>query len=245
MTPLKDVSPDAMAVIFDMDGVLVDSYRPHLASWRRAAGRFGLTMSEADFAGTFGRTSREIIRKLWPDRFAEADEPAAGGAPTRPTLANFDRLKESDYRDIISETFPAMDGAAELIAALFAAKFKLAIGSSGPAENVALVKRKLPNGDLISETVDGSQVKHGKPDPEVFLLAARKLGVAPARCAVVEDAIVGLQAARSAGMTAIALTGTADRAGLTAHADLVVDSLRELSSAIIESLIFRRARIKL
>jgi beta-phosphoglucomutase-like phosphatase (HAD superfamily) len=124
-----------------------------------------------------------------------------------------------------------------LIAALHAAGFAMAIGSSGPPENVAVVKRQLGNGHFISATVDGTQVKHGKPDPEVFLLAAVKLGLAPKQCAVVEDAPVGIEAARRAGMTAIALTGTASRQKLAEQAHLVVDSLRELSPAGVGELI--------
>jgi beta-phosphoglucomutase len=136
-----------------------------------------------------------------------------------------------------------MPGAAALIADLHAAGFKLAIGSSGPPENVALVQQKIPHGDLILATVDGSQVKRGKPDPEVFLAAAGKLSVAPARSAVIEDAVVGIQAAKAAGMTAIALTGTAPRDELAKLADHVVDALTDLTPAIIRQLIDASPRL--
>jgi beta-phosphoglucomutase len=134
-----------------------------------------------------------------------------------------------------------MDGASDLIAALHQAGFAMAIGSSGPRENVELVWKALRRGDLIRAAVNGMDVTRGKPDPEIFLVAARKLGLAPGRCAVVEDAPVGLQAARRAGMAAIALTGTAPRDALAPHADLIVDSLRELSPASIVRLLTSRA----
>jgi beta-phosphoglucomutase len=130
-----------------------------------------------------------------------------------------------------------MDGASDLIAALHAAGFKLAIGSSGPPENVELVRRTIRHGELLSAAVSGKDVTRGKPDPEVFLTAAKKLEIEPTRCAVVEDAPVGVEAARRAGMAAIGLTGTAPREALAKHAHLVVDSLRELNPAMIASLI--------
>lgn len=214
-----------LGVIFDMDGVLVNSYRAHLQSWQEAARSRGLTMSETDFVRTFGRTSREIIRQLWPGRFDGAE------------VAAFDAAKEQAYRDILQSHFPEMEGASAVIRSLHDAGFRLAIGSSGPAENVAVVKNCLPAGGLISATVNGSEVKHGKPEPDVFLIAAAKLGLSADRCAVIEDAPVGVEAARRADMTAIGLTGTASRAALAERAHLVVDSLTELTPPIIESLI--------
>ena len=214
-----------MAVIFDMDGVLVDSYQAHLASWKRAGEERGLSMTDADFARTFGRTSRDIIHNLWPGKYTDEE------------AAIFDVRKEAIYREILGEHFPEMDGAGELIAALHAAGFLLAIGSSGPPENVALIRRKISNGSRFAAAVTGAEVKRGKPDPQVFLLAAEKLGIAPAHCAVVEDAPVGVEAARRAGMYSIGLLGTAPREKLAAHAHIVVASLRELGPEMISNAI--------
>lgn len=214
-----------LGVIFDMDGVLVDSYRPHFDSWQEAAAANGLAMTDADFARTFGRTSAEIIEQLWPGQFDQAGKVA------------LDNHKEEAYRQILKKHFPGMDGASGLIKALHDAGFKMAIGSSGPPENVKVVHEQLPNGKLIGVTVDRSYVTRGKPDPQVFLVAAEKLGIPPIRCAVIEDAPVGLKAARAAGMKAIGLTGTADRATLEPLADLVVESLRELTPESIRKLL--------
>ena len=133
-----------------------------------------------------------------------------------------------------------MDGASDLLRALRAAGFRLAIGSSGPAANVEVILRCLPSAELIEARVHGGEVEKGKPEPEVFLRAAEKLGVAPHRCAVVEDAPAGVQAAKRAGMAVVALTGTATREELAA-ADLVVDSLRELTPTQLAGLIDRTA----
>ena len=219
---------DRLGVIFDMDGVLVDSYRAHLRSWRDTAARHGLALTDADFARTFGRTSRDIIRALWPDRFNDAE------------VARFDAAKEARYREILAEDFPEMPGASDLIRALHEAGFCLAIGSSGPPENVALVLSKLRHGALFDATVNGTEVAHGKPNPDVFLTAASKLGIPPARTAVIEDAPAGVEAARRAGAAAIGLLGTAPRERLAEHADLVVDALSRLSVDLIRGAIERR-----
>jgi beta-phosphoglucomutase len=218
-----------LAVIFDMDGVLIDSYAPHFESWRRLYNELGIEYSEAAFAADFGQTSRDILRRRLPGGLTEA------------RFREVDDRKESYYRDIIRESFPAMDGADALIQALAAGGFRMAVGSSGPPENVQLAIEKLPSGRLITAIVTGADVTRGKPDPQVFLMAAERLGVPPARCAVVEDAIHGVEAAKRAGMTAIALVGTSTRADLAA-ADLVVDSLRELSPSGIRDLIASRAK---
>jgi len=222
---------ERFGVVFDMDGVLVDSYRAHFDSWRRSARGHGVDMTEAQFAATFGRTSRDIIRRLWP-----------GEAGTDDDVAAWDRQKEAAYRDILLAKFPEMAGAGALVAALHAAGAAMAIGSSGPPENVAVVMQCLPGAEHIAATVDGTQVTHGKPDPEVFLLAAAKIGVAPADCAVIEDAPAGVEAARRADMIAIAITGTAPRERLAERAHLVVDSLGELSPRRIAELISSHRR---
>ena len=135
-----------------------------------------------------------------------------------------------------------MPGAGDLIEALSRDGARLALGSSGPPENVALLLEHLPEARHLHAVVTGRDVRHGKPDPEVFLKAAGKLGLPPAACAVVEDSPAGLEAARRAGMTAIALVGTASPAVLEAQADWVTDALAKLDPARIRRLIARRNR---
>ena len=213
-----------LAVIFDVDGVLVDSYQAHFESWRQLYRELGIKYGETTFAADFGRTSRDILIRTLPGQLSDE------------RIRELDDRKESLYREIIGRDFPAMDGAEDLIDSLVADGFLLAVGSSGPPENVALALEKLRSGQRIAVAVTGSDVIRGKPDPQVFQLAAERLGIPASRCAVVEDAVHGVEAAKRAGMTAIALTGTATRAELAA-ADLIVDSLRELDSAIVRELI--------
>jgi beta-phosphoglucomutase len=212
------------AVIFDVDGVLVDSYDAHLRSWVLVAREHGRDLTEDEFAATFGQTSREIITRFWG---AELDGAAREALDAR---------KEAIYRDLIRADFPAMDGAVALIDALAAAGFLLAVGSSGPPENVELTLERLGRRERFHAMVTGRDVTRGKPDPQVFALAAERLGVAPDRCVVVEDAPVGIAAAHAAGMASVALVGTAAAESLVA-ANLVVRSLRELDPPRLAALI--------
>lgn len=211
------------AVIFDVDGVLIDSYQAHFQSWLEMFGEHGESFTEEQFRKTFGRTSRDIIAALHGSDLSVAEMDA------------WDDRKEALYREIIRQEFPANDGAAELLDALHAAGFKLAVGSSGPPENIALTLECLNRTALFSAVVTRVDVSRGKPDPQVFQIAGQRLGVPPEQCIVVEDAPAGIEAANRAGMASVALTGTANRAEL-AHAKLVVDSLRELTPELLRDL---------
>ncbi|MFA5864429.1 MAG: HAD family phosphatase [Phycisphaerae bacterium] len=209
-------------VIFDMDGVLVESYYPHFESWRSVAREFGHDLTEEQFAHEFGRTSREIIRDLWGKHFPEEHIP------------KFDHRKEELYRDLIRENIPAMPGLDDLLTALADDGAKMAVGSSGPIENIDLVLDGLKIRHYFSAIVSAKDVTVGKPDPQVFLTAAKILDIAPARCVVIEDALAGIQAAQRGGMKVIALT-TTHSAEKLAGANLIVKDLRNLNPATIKS----------
>lgn len=219
-----------LCAIFDLDGVLVDSYRAHFASWRDVAAAEGVVITENEFARNFGRTSREIIRSTWPRPDISDGE-----------IAAIDLRKEEAFRDIIRRDFPLMDGARELIDELREAGFRVALGSSAPPENVTLALEKLGR-HLFDATVNGMEVDRGKPDPQVFLLAAARAGADPRRSVVIEDARPGIEAAQRAGMASVALLSTGRReedfAGL--HPDLMIRTLRELSADTLEKVIARR-----
>ncbi len=210
-------------MIFDVDGVLIDSYDAHFQSWKIMLNRHGEDMTEEQFRATFGQTNPTIFRGQYP-AFNEADYDALG------------EEKEAAYREIIREAFPEIPGAAELIGKLHEAGAVLAIGSSGPPENVQAVLDVLPGSEHIAATVNGKDVTHGKPDPEVFLKAAAKINLPPERCVVVEDAPVGVAAGKAAGCKVVALTGTADAAELS-EADRVVDTLKDLTADNVRRLL--------
>ena len=213
-------------VIFDMDGVLVDSGPAHHQSWQLLARRNGLGMSDAAFAETFGMTSREIIRKFWGAQVADAE------------ARRIDDEKEALYRDLIRGHVPLSPGARETLAALAQAGLVLAVGTSGPPENLELVLRETGLAGYFAATVTGFDVQRGKPAPDVFLLAAARAGLQPVDCVVVEDAPVGIQAAVAGGMQAIGYAGTHAAERLTeAGAARVVSRLTEITAALVEELL--------
>lgn len=211
-------------VIFDMDGVIVDSGPAHLASWQRLAAEQGKRISKEEFERSFGIPAREIIRMRWGTHLTD-DE-----------VRRLDDRKEQIYREAVRGHVPVMPGALELIRSLHAEGWRLAIGSSGPPENVRLIVDELRLDRYLSATTDASQVTRGKPDPEVFLIAAARMGVLPDRCVVVEDSFHGIEAAHRAGMKAVGLTSTHPADKLRA-ADLIVGSLTELTPSVLVGLV--------
>jgi len=211
---------DGIGVIFDMDGVLVDSYQPHFESWRLLGREQGREISEPEFAATFGRTSRDIIAMLF------------GGSKSAEEIRRLDDRKESIYRDLIRGRVPIVDGARELLRELRTAGARLAVGSSGPVENVSLVLEALRDAATFDAVVTGADVTRGKPDPQVFQLAAERLGIPSGRCVVVEDAPAGVEAAHRAGMRVVAIQSP-HTIGKLEGANWVVARLSDLDSAAI------------
>lgn len=225
---MDDLMDLKQAVIFDMDGVLIDSYAAHLQSWRQLAEEVGLSISEDQFLASFGRTSREAVLQTWPGRqFSEAD------------IRRLDSRKETIFRELLKHDFPAMDGAIELINSLRAAGFLVALGSSGPRENVDLALSKLKCRHAMRVVVSGSDVTLGKPDPEIYRTVAQRIDVPAQACLVIEDSEPGIAAAKAAGMTCIALHSTGHRRDELLQADVIVNSLRELTPRTIKSFLER------
>lgn len=215
------------AVIFDMDGVLIDSYEAHFQSWIDLARETGKKFNREDFTWAFGRTSRETVVKYWGSDLS----------PER--VAQLDDRKEELYRVIIADKLPVMPGVMALMDDLHRNGFMMAVGSSGPPENVYVTVDQLGR-SRFDAIVTGKDVKKGKPNPEVFLTAAKKLGLEPNHCAVIEDAPAGIAAAKAAGMVAIGLTSTGRTRTELVAADVIVGTLTELNADKIRGLIESR-----
>lgn len=213
-------------VIFDMDGVLVDSGWAHRQAWFDLAEAEGLEMSDEFFCKTFGMQNDTILPMLRP-------------GISKPEMDRLSDCKEQRYRELVHSRPKAADGVLALLSDLKADGFRLAIGSSAPRANLDVFWGPLGLADYFQATVTKEQVVEGKPSPETFLKAAGMLSLAPQRCVVVEDALHGVQAARAAGMPVVAVTTTRSRAEL-ACADRVVDSLAELSAEDFVRLLNRK-----
>lgn len=213
------------AGLFDLDGVIVDSSQFHYESWVKLGEEVGFTVTLDFFRRTFGQRNDAIIRQLVPN--ATDEQIAVWGA-----------RKEELYREVARGRLVPLPGAMELIRGLKELGFKLVIASSTPKINIAFAIEQLNLGELFDAFVGAEDVRQGKPDPEVFLAAARKVGVPPERCVVFEDAVAGVIAAKRGGMKCVAVTTTNPRKSLQeAGADLVVDSLNELTPQQVVALL--------
>ncbi len=216
---------DRKGVIFDMDGVLLDSAPYHFESWKRLAEKEGLPpVTNEWFQTTFGRTAREILPHLFQRDLAENE------------IRRLVDRKEALYREAVHGKVKPMPGLWRLIQRLHEHAWRLGVGSSGPRKNVELVIDQLNLRGLLDGYVSADDVEKGKPDPEVFLKTAEKMKVHPERCVVFEDATVGVRAAHGAGMKCVALTSTHPRAKLQ-EADRVIDSFSEVSPEDLDTLL--------
>jgi beta-phosphoglucomutase len=205
-----------LGVIFDLDGVLVDTGWAHRQAWYDLAEQEELDMSDEFFRRTFGMQNAAIIPMLRPRVLKEE-------------LERLSDWKEQRYRDLVQERLEFARGADILLKDLKQHGFRLAIGSSAPPENLDVFWDRLSLADYFDARVTKEEITESKPSPQTFLKAAQKLALAPACCAVVEDAVQGVQAARAAGMPVVAVTTTRNREDL-AQADRVIDSLSELTT---------------
>jgi beta-phosphoglucomutase len=216
------------AVIWDVDGTLVDTAELHYQAWVELARQLDQPFDRAAFAATFGRRNPEIIHQLFGQHY------------TAPEVDDLGFRKEELYRAAARRGVSLLPGVRELLTALEAAGFRQAIGSSAPRDNLDLILALTDTRRFFTAVVSMEDTQRGKPDPQVFQTAANRLGVAPARCLVVEDAVAGVQAARAGGMRCIAVrfVGHHSAEALTrAGADLVVPSLEQVSVATIRGIL--------
>jgi len=203
------------AAIFDLDGVIVDTAKYHYLAWKRLARELGFDFSETDnerLKGVSRVRSLEILLEIGGLTLDEK---------TRSELA---ACKNDWYVNYISkmDASEILPGAAEYLQGLRVRGIKTALGSA--SKNAPLILERLGISSLFDSVMDGNKVSNAKPDPEVFLCAARELNIPPAECVVFEDAEAGIEAAHRAGMTAVGI----GKPSLLKEADAVVAGLHQL-----------------
>lgn len=211
------------AVLFDMDGVVADTMPLHRAVWRQFAAAHGIERSDDELRATDGRRASEIIEMLFGDLDAERVHALA-------------EAREALYREELrTARLEAVAGVRELIRRLAELGIPRVIATSATPENVSQVLRPLGLHGSFDATVTSADVKRGKPDPEVYLTAAARAGVAPSACLVIEDALPGIEAARAAGAACLGVTTSLPAARLLgAGASWAVETLHpeEVEGAI-------------
>jgi HAD superfamily hydrolase (TIGR01509 family) len=210
------IQHDPWGVLFDWDGVVIDSSSQHERSWELLAAERDLFLPEGHFKAGFGKKNEIIIPTLgW------GDDPAI--------IRELADRKEALYRELVAaEGVTILPGARELLEALKGEGIPRAVGSSTPRENLDALFATTGLDALFDAVVCGSDVSHGKPDPEVFLSGAAKLGLLPSRCIVIEDAFAGIEAARRGGMKVVGVATTNPVESLD-QCDLAVVSLEEVT----------------
>jgi beta-phosphoglucomutase len=220
---LTSIPRDYIGVLFDLDGVLVDSMALHHGAWLK----LGFEISVDWYRERFGLRGMEFVPQLL-GRPVDADE-----------ARELQQRKEAVFQSGIPGNVLAMPGATKLVQALHAdGSYRLAVASSTARGNIELILKEIGIRDRFHAIVGAEDVTRGKPDPEVFLTAAHCVDVPPDRCIVIEDAVFGVDAAHSAGMRAIAVATTNPRE-LLMHADRVVDTLAELDVEAMAALVCR------
>ena len=215
------------AFIFDMDGTMIDSMPWHARSWVEFAQNHGVKLDVSEIlARTTGRTGTESMRELF-ERELSDDECQA-----------MVHEKEEIYRALFHDNFTEVAGFTAFAKAAVARGLKVAVGTAGDRHNIEFAMSRLKMDPLPLAIVGGDEGFSGKPTPAIFLEAARRIGVAPERCIVFEDAPFGIEAARRGGMRAVAVCSTHSAAELAGpHVIAAVRDYDELAhSKFLETL---------
>jgi beta-phosphoglucomutase len=203
----------ARAVLWDVDGTLVDTAEYHWLTWRETLAREDFELTRARFDASFGQRNETILRA-----FFGADFP----------LAEIERIaaaKETLYRELMrTHGIELLPGVHHWLVKLQNEGWRQCIASSAPRANIDAIMQALGIAHYFDALVSAEEVARGKPFPDIFLTAAEKVGVPPLRCVVVEDAPAGLEGARRAGCRTIGVLSTHD----TLDADVVVKTLADL-----------------
>ncbi|MFN2159392.1 MAG: HAD family hydrolase [Anaerolineales bacterium] len=216
------------AVLWDMDGVLVDTAELHYLTWKSTLVNHNIPISRVDFNNTFGMNNGQVLTCL------------LGQAPSPTLLDEINLSKEELFRALLRESAELYPGVIELLSGLHQARYKQAIASSAPQENIEIVLEKFNLVPYFDATVSGHSLP-SKPDPGVFLLASQRLQIPAGNCIVIEDSFAGIQAANQAGMrcVAVATTHPLDALG---DADIAVNDLEELGVADIQRMLKTKKR---
>ena len=213
-------------VLFDMDGVLVNNLEVHREAFMEFFRRYGVKRTFEDLSRVFGMGNDDIMGELMPRDVVE-----------RVGIRELGHEKEAIYREIYAPTITPQAGLVEFLESLKSHNLLCAVGSSGYRLNVNFVLEKCNIEPYFKAIVAGDEVTRCKPDPEIYLTAATKLGLQAEECIVFEDAEAGIEAAKRAGMKVIALATTFSREFLQAtDADYIIDDFRDIDIELLQSI---------
>ena len=190
------ISVKRKAVLFDFDGVIIDSGELHFKAWQIFCSRYGRVMTYEEFKKGFGQTNRDILQDILGRKLSEEE------------INKFSEEKEEIFRSIAKGKIKLIYGAADFIRMVRRQGIATALVSSTPCKNIDFILKEINLAKCFDVIISSEDVRNGKPDPEGYLKAANLLSIDPADCIVIEDAIAGIQAALAAKMKCIAITTT-------------------------------------
>ncbi len=215
-------SPPARAILWDMDGVLVDTALYHYDAWKVALVEEGVQLGYEDFKRTFGQRNDTVLRDLICPNITDSE------------VARIGNVKEDLYRKFVRERGIApLPGVVHWLEQLTVQGWRHSVASAAPRGNVDCILEVTGIGHFFGALTSAEDVTRGKPDPQVYLLAAQRVGVLPAHSIVIEDAPAGIEGARRGGMKCIGILSS--HGELTA--DIVVRSLEELDASAFDRLL--------
>lgn len=210
-----------------MDGVLVNNLEVHREAFAEFFRRYGVERTFDELNRVFGKGNDDIMGELMPREVVE-----------RVGIRELGYEKEAIYREIYAPRITPQPGLKTFLAACEEQGLRCAVGSSGYMANVDFVLDRCDIRRYFEATVAGDQVTRCKPDPEIYLTAAAKLGLEPCECIVFEDAEAGIEAAQRAGIKVVALATTFSREFLEGtHPDMIIDDFRDVTIADIRALV--------
>jgi HAD superfamily hydrolase (TIGR01509 family) len=217
----------SFAVIFDMDGVIIDSNPFHKISLRLFCEKYGFHLSDEELIKKiYGRTNKEWIANLF-------------GALSKEELSRFGEEKESLFREVYKNDIRSLEGLPGFLESLKEKNIPMAIGTSAPRSNVDFVLSHTGLEGFFSAILDESDVEHGKPNPEIYLKVAAKLGFEPAQSVVFEDSLSGIESARRAGAKVVGVATTHSAEELR-HTDFVIKDFAGLDPDQLFAAIFKK-----
>lgn len=188
----------ALGVAFDLDGTLIDNNHYHILAWQEFYRKRNRILTEEEYKVNFnGRTNADVVKYVFDNPDLTAEE-----------IAVYTTEKESLYREIYAPHIKPVPGLMDLLQGLHDYNIPMVIATSGIIPNIEFMFQHLPIRQYFREVIHSGHIQKGKPDPEIYQIAARKLGLQPGQCIAFEDAMVGIRSAKGAGMKVIALTTT-------------------------------------
>jgi beta-phosphoglucomutase family hydrolase len=216
------------AVIFDMDGVIVDNMPYHKKAWKIFIEKYNPEMDLDEFIYHFGKSNLNLLTILFGKKISDSKIRALA------------EEKEALYRKIYAPEVSPLPGFIPFLKTLKKTGVKTAVATAAPKANLDFLLEHIEVRGEFDVLIDDSEVNKGKPDPEIYLKAAKKLGYPPESCLVFEDSLAGIQAARRAGMKVIGVATTNPQEKLQ-HTDLVIYDFTEISLEKILALMTPRA----